>query len=154
MEITLDYTNTLYSPCSGVGREPIRTAAYFEHLSISRATQTVQLTQEIGPDCTASQRYQVKEAMGEMLYYFDEIELFPTQYPPGEYCVKSPCSNQEPSIALTIGSRHNAPGTPQVKRRPGASFNLVSVLAGGCTAAPPTALPAPLPAPIGPAARF
>ena len=95
MEITLDYTNTLYSPYSGVGREPIRTAAYFEYLSISRTTQTIQLTQEIGPDCTVSQRYRVKETVGEMLDYFDEIELFPTQYPTGEYCVKSPCSNKE-----------------------------------------------------------
>ena len=36
-----------------------------------------------------------KETVGEMLDYFDEIELFPTQYPTGEYCVKSPCSNKE-----------------------------------------------------------
>ncbi len=95
VEITLDYTKTLYSPCSGVGSEPIRTAAYFEHLSINRATQTIQLTQEIGPDCTVTCRYEVKEAVGEMLDYFDEIELFSTQYPTGGYFVESPCSSEE-----------------------------------------------------------
>ncbi len=95
MEITLDYTNTLYSPCSGVGREPIRTAAYFEHLSINRATQTVQLTQEIGPYCTVTQRYQVQQTVSEMLDYFDEIELFSVQYPTDGYFMESPCNNEE-----------------------------------------------------------
>ena len=51
VEITLHYTKSLYSPCSGVGSEPIRTAAYFEHLSIDRASHTVPLTQENGRPC-------------------------------------------------------------------------------------------------------
>ena len=95
VEITLRYTKSLYSPCSGVGSEPIRTAVYFESLSIDRASQTVQLTQEIGPDCTVTCRYEVKEAVGVMLDYFDEIELFCPQYPTGKDCMEFPCHNEE-----------------------------------------------------------
>lgn len=95
VEITLHYTKSLYSPCSGVGSEPIRTAVYFEHLSIDRASQTVQLTQEIGPDCTVTCRYEVKDAVGEMLDYFDEIELFCPQHPTGQDCMEFPGSNEK-----------------------------------------------------------
>lgn len=122
MEITLDYTNTLYSPCSGVGREPIRTAAYFEHLSINRATQTVQLTQEIGPDCTASQRYQVKEAVGEMLYYFDEIELFPTQYPPRRVLREIPLQQPGALDCLNYRFQTQCPRHTASKTAPGGIF--------------------------------